>query len=51
MPVNGLKAADYQHKPNDPRKQNLDNLKGLFKALGKDLPDRIKQEYSDILTD
>ena len=49
MPVNGMKAADFQHKPKDPRWATLQDIKGFYKSRGLDLPNRIKEEYSDIL--
>ena len=49
MPVNGTKAADYQQQTINPRKQTLQDIKGFYKSRGLDIPDRIKEEYSDIL--
>ena len=49
MPVNGMKAADYQQQTTNHRKERLNELRGFFKSRGLDLPDRIKEEYSDIL--
>ena len=49
MPVNGMKAADYQQQNTNPRLQTLQDIKGFYKSHGLELPDRIKKEYSDIL--
>ena len=49
MPVNGMKAADYQQKSKDPRWATLQDIKGFYKSRDLDLPDRIKQQYSDIV--
>ena len=44
-----MKAADYQQQTINPRKQTLQDIKGFYKSHGLELPDRIKEEYSDIL--
>ena len=44
-----MKAADYQQQNTNRRMQTLQEIKGFCKSRGLDLPDRIKEEYSDIL--
>ena len=50
MSITEIEAADNQHQHYS-RKQTLQDIKGFCKSHGVDIPDRIKQEYSDILTD
>ena len=50
MPVNGMKAADYQQQNTNPRLQTLQDIKGFYKSHWLELLDRIKKEYSDILS-
>ena len=49
MPINGMNSNEFLYQPTNPREQTLQDIKGFYKSRGLDLPDRIKQEYSDIL--
>ena len=49
MPVNGMKASDFNFTAKNPRLEKFQEVKAWFLSRKLEVPPKIMEEYSDIL--
>tara|TARA_Y100000114_G_scaffold153014_1_gene172246 strand:+ start:223 stop:375 length:153 start_codon:yes stop_codon:yes gene_type:complete len=49
MPVNGMKASDFNFTANNRRLERFEEIKSFYLSRKLEVPPRVLEEYSDIL--
>ena len=49
MPVNGIKASDFEFTPNKPLLENFKEIKAFYLSQKLEIPPKIMEEYCDVL--
>ena len=49
MPVNGMKASDFNFTTNNPRLERFKQIKSFYLSHKSEVPPHVLEEYSDIL--
>ncbi len=49
IPVNGMKASDFEFTPKNPRLEHFKEIKAFYLSQKLEVPQKIMEECSDIL--